>query len=937
MNTARYARDVISDRVSLYSTASSVLLADVKCLGKQYPLHKPITPTSPLNNTSSVMECTPLETDGRGGIVATDGRRVTLKGINVDGSMKLPASPPMPSYSGNPCEYDNIFFEGDTVSFVGRPFPLEDVYEHFSRIKSWGYNTIRYLLTWEALEHAGPGIYDDDFVEHTIRTLEIIGNIGGLYVFLEIHQDVWSRFCGGSGAPMWTLYCAGFEPRRFAATEASVLHNDPRFHGGRKRSTSTKRRESNKASERNKTTKRTENKAGENKAGEKENDNERREKTSNESDSDAKSQSEQSQEDQSPDEKSQEKSESPNVAPTDEPYPKMLWVTNYNRLAAMTMFTLFFLGHDFFPHLKINGVNIQEYLQDRYFACIAHVWRAVTSRLRNLVENGTILGFESMNEPNMGLFGRSDVLVLPETQHLRVSTTPTALQAMKLGMGMACDVDEYKIMVTGPQKSGVRRVDPRGTRAWLSPSELNEVDLKYGWKREGWTGDCIYADAGVWLADTGEVVRRDYFAQGRYNTEYFINHNFVDFYLRFKSTVRDITPNLFVLMQPPVLEVPPKVKRDPRHVVDSKTIYCPHYYDGMSLMFKSWNTKFNVDTLGIMRNRYLNPVLGIVLGERAIRNCIRKQFLEIRRECEDNLGGIPCLMSETGMPFDMDDKRSYQSGRYPLQTGALDALAFALEGLDMSHTFWCYTSVNCHKWGDRWNNEDFSFWSPDDASEGSSGNSSRCSSRICSRRSSIKAIKAKVHRRSLSMLSRGGESSDRDDDVALTTSSQSVQSVHVKHDRKCLPSPDGVRAPSAVIRPYVVATLGKVVTAEFDMKSVKYSLSVRLDPRDQPRTADTPTVIFVPKWHFPFLNYGDVYLSAGYIRYNEQLEYLEWYHLEDVLEEQSEDVLPTAKAAVPRAPTPVPEPHTETIIIKNNSGSVDEVVKEGLFENCTVV
>ena len=88
--------------------------------------------------------------------------------------------------------------------------------------------------------------------------------------------------------------------------------------------------------------------------------------------------------------------------------------------------------------------------------------------------------------------------------------------------------------------------------------------------------------------------------------------------------------------------------------------------------------------------------------------------MEMRNECNTHLGNIPILMSETGMPFDMDRKRAYRDGMFDSQTAALDAISNALEGANMSHTYWCYNSANNHKWGDNWNNEDFSFWSPDD-------------------------------------------------------------------------------------------------------------------------------------------------------------------------------------------------------------------------------
>jgi hypothetical protein len=35
----------------------------------------------------------------------------------------------------------------------------------------------------------------------------------------------WSRFSGGSGSPLWTLYACGFDPKKFDVTEAALVHN----------------------------------------------------------------------------------------------------------------------------------------------------------------------------------------------------------------------------------------------------------------------------------------------------------------------------------------------------------------------------------------------------------------------------------------------------------------------------------------------------------------------------------------------------------------------------------------------------------------------------------------------------------------------------------------------------------------------------------------
>lgn len=110
-------------------------------------------------------------------------REVIIRGINLSGDSKLPNKPYLPSH------IRDKFFDGDDVSFVDRPFPVEEARAHFARLKRWGYNTLRYLFTWEAIEHAGPGKFDEEFIQHTIAVLRVAKDFG-FYVFLDPHQDV---------------------------------------------------------------------------------------------------------------------------------------------------------------------------------------------------------------------------------------------------------------------------------------------------------------------------------------------------------------------------------------------------------------------------------------------------------------------------------------------------------------------------------------------------------------------------------------------------------------------------------------------------------------------------------------------------------------------------------------------------------------------------
>lgn len=145
------------------------------------------------------------------------GRTLILRGINLGGSSKVPAIPNGATY------HAAGFFEHRNVSFVGRPFPLEEADEHLKRLKAWGFTFIRFLVTWEAIEHAGPGIYDQEYLDY-IKAVILRAQSFGIQVFIDPHQDVWSRFTGGDGAPGWTLEAAGFDIHNLVETGASIVH-----------------------------------------------------------------------------------------------------------------------------------------------------------------------------------------------------------------------------------------------------------------------------------------------------------------------------------------------------------------------------------------------------------------------------------------------------------------------------------------------------------------------------------------------------------------------------------------------------------------------------------------------------------------------------------------------------------------------------------------
>ncbi len=145
------------------------------------------------------------------------GRTLLLRGVNLSGSSKVPTRPDGRTH------LREGFFDHRNVSFVGRPFPLKEADEHFSRLKHWGFDFLRFLVTWEAIEHAGPGQYDSEYLDYLVEVVKK-AHEHGINLFIDPHQDVWSRFTGGDGAPGWTLEAVGLDMTKFKDTNAAIVH-----------------------------------------------------------------------------------------------------------------------------------------------------------------------------------------------------------------------------------------------------------------------------------------------------------------------------------------------------------------------------------------------------------------------------------------------------------------------------------------------------------------------------------------------------------------------------------------------------------------------------------------------------------------------------------------------------------------------------------------
>jgi len=254
------------------------------------------------------------------------------------------------------------------------------------------------------------------------------------------------------------------------------------------------------------------------------------------------------------------------------------------------MYTLFFSGRDFAPKAVINGINIQDFLQNSFISAIRHF--ASRIHLAGDLENTTIIGWENFNEPHYGFTGNLDLKKLMPNQQIRVGTVPTAFQALKLGWGLAETVEYFEFGDFGPKKKGNRLVDPGGLKVWMSPSSTD--DSKYGWKRSPYwkLGECLWAQHGVWDPSTGELLKSDYFAKTpdgeEITDEVWMQKYFIPHVKTYIETIRESHEEAMILFQPPVWFIPPKMNPE---VLGGRVVYSPHFYDGLTLMQKKWYVK----------------------------------------------------------------------------------------------------------------------------------------------------------------------------------------------------------------------------------------------------------------------------------------------------------------------------------------------------------
>ncbi len=108
---------------------------------------------------------------------------------------------------------DKSIFSPGKQSF----FDLDE--EKIIRFASSGFNLIRLGFTWAKIEPE-PGKYNDEYLDMIGDIIDICAK-HGIYVFLDMHQDLFSYITNGDGAPKWAVLTDGIKshPTRFVWAE----------------------------------------------------------------------------------------------------------------------------------------------------------------------------------------------------------------------------------------------------------------------------------------------------------------------------------------------------------------------------------------------------------------------------------------------------------------------------------------------------------------------------------------------------------------------------------------------------------------------------------------------------------------------------------------------------------------------------------------------
>jgi endoglycosylceramidase len=123
--------------------------------------------------------------------IDAEGREIILHGVNIEDKSK---------------QHNYLSWHGS---------------EEFTKMRQWGFNCIRLVIIWDGIEPK-PGIYNDEYLAGIDKRIQWAKE-NGIYVLLDMHQDLFSAKFGGDGAPSWAVIDNG-KPHVFSGSVWSMAY-----------------------------------------------------------------------------------------------------------------------------------------------------------------------------------------------------------------------------------------------------------------------------------------------------------------------------------------------------------------------------------------------------------------------------------------------------------------------------------------------------------------------------------------------------------------------------------------------------------------------------------------------------------------------------------------------------------------------------------------
>ena len=572
------------------------------------------------------------------------GRYLFFHGVNASCSTKAPE-----------VNSKNI------ANYLTRPFAEDQLDLHFSYLRDKGFNSIRLLVIWEAIEPDRKGVYDEAYLAYLRKVVETAAQYN-IYVLLDMHQDMFSRHLNvrfnrtnkfdkdgalvsnlmalvpdiktnqyndqvqGDGAPRWVVQSCLQEKKM-----DSPHWGKPRILSGMTLQEALKI-------------------------------NNLIQKLTGKLQGTTQPEPPQAGSGALPE---WVKQFGGALTKLDTPYAvdettDMLPFTNWPLTIALSLdvarcYACLLAGNQAFPTLQVDGQPIQDYLQEAY----ANSWAKVAEAVRGLPN---VMGYDLMNEPG------SNFLVLGAVgAMLRAGAAKGAASLLETVLGPTDGPAAFEVLQT------LKLLPPDTTPATLAQWGLDKLDL-----------------LGVLGLNMG-----------------FDQNHMRPFYSRIGQAILAKDPDALIYFesggsaenlfggglggglagmwgQPMTLP----------EELSGRAVYAPHWYPDI-YPYPGFNQQPRSFSVEEVRYRDFAPNL------RAIQE--RSPY---------SMSNIPVMFGEFGTYFNFGGIDTAMAEGYAVSAHILDNYYEAFDRMFMSRMVWCYSADNDNELGDLWNQEDFSILGP---------------------------------------------------------------------------------------------------------------------------------------------------------------------------------------------------------------------------------